>query len=101
LSRIFLPEAYQDVKGILWILLIGSFFSDLAALNASFIASAGKTHELRNLSLILVATLGFNVVLNLVLIPIHGIAGAAFANLASFGFAGLITILQVWHFPEA
>lgn len=100
LSRLFLPKAYLDVKSILWILLIGSFFSDIAGLNASFIASAGKTYELRNLSVILILTLAVNIVLNLVLIPVHGITGAAFANLFSFGFAGLITTFQVWNFPE-
>jgi O-antigen/teichoic acid export membrane protein len=100
LSKMFLPLAYQEVKSILWILLIGSFFSDISNLNTSFIASAGKTYELRNLSIILVVTLAINIFLNLVFIPQHGIAGAAFANLISFGFAGLLTSLQVLFFPD-
>jgi len=99
LSKFFLPLAYQGVSSILWILLIGSFASDITTINTSFIASAGKAHELRNLSTILVGTLALNIALNLILLPIYGITGAALANFIAFSVAAFMTSLQVWFFP--
>jgi len=86
-------EGYVFAKQALWFLLAGQFFSALCGPGAIYLNMTGKQKKLNN---ILISGLIVNVVLNLVLIPIYGIEGAATATLISMVFWNSMIVALIY-----
>ncbi len=86
-------EGYVIAKQALWFLLAGQFFSALCGPGAIYLNMTGKQKKLNN---ILISGLIVNVVLNLVLIPIYGIEGAATATLISMVFWNSMIVALIY-----
>ena len=86
-------EGYVFAKQALWFLLAGQFFSALCGPGAIYLNMTGKQKKLNN---ILISGLIVNVVLNLVLIPIYGIEGAAIATLISMVFWNSMIVAVIY-----
>jgi len=100
LISLMLPETYSQIAMITRILLLSGFFADIYRLNTTFAASIGMTNILMKMNWVLIAAVVMNVGLNLILIPLHGIDGAAMANIASFIFAGIISTVQILNIKD-
>ena len=87
-------EGYVFAKQALWVLLAGQFFSALCGPGAIYLNMTGKQKKLNN---ILISGLIVNVVLNLVLIPIYGIEGAATATLISMVFWNSLIVAVIYR----
>jgi len=87
-------EGYVFAKQALWVLLAGQFFSALCGPGAIYLNMTGKQKKLNN---ILISGLIVNVVLNLVLIPIYGIEGAAIATLISMVFWNSLIVAVIYR----
>lgn len=83
-------EYIQGSTG-LQILALATFSSALFGLNANALSSIGHT---KYISIVQASAAVINVVLNIVLIPMYGIAGAAAATLAS---TVLVNVLNSWR----
>ena len=86
-------EGYVFAKQALWFLLAGQFFSALCGPGAIYLNMTGKQKKLNN---ILISGLIVNVVLNLILIPIYGIEGAATATLISMVFWNSMIVAVIY-----
>jgi len=84
---------YVLAKEALLLLLCGQFFSSLCGPGAIYLNMTGKQKKLNT---ILILGLGINVVLNLMLIPIYGIEGAAAATLISMIFWNCLIVAVVY-----
>lgn len=82
---------YTNGSTGLQILAIGTFSSALFGLNANALTSIGHT---KYISVVQVAAAVLNVILNVALIPMYGIPGAAFATLVS---TVLVNVLNSWR----
>ena len=83
-------EEYSGAKIPTIILFIGIIFASIGKVSSSYFQSIGntKTH------LIITASTFFaNLILNLILIPIYGIAGAAIASTIAYIFYGIAYII--------
>ena len=87
-------EGYVFAKQALWFLLAGQFFSALCGPGAIYLNMTGKQKKLNN---ILISGLIVNVVLNLILIPIYGIEGAATATLISMVFWNGLIVAVIYR----
>ena len=87
-------EGYVFAKQALWFLLAGQFFSALCGPGATYLNMTGKQKTLNN---ILISGLIVNVVLNLVLIPVYGIEGAATATLISMVFWNSLIVAVIYR----
>ena len=87
-------EGYVFAKQALWVLLAGQFFSALCGPGAIYLNMTGKQKKLNN---ILISGLILNVILNLVLIPIYGIEGAATATLISMVFWNSLVVAVIYR----
>jgi len=87
-------EGYVFAKQALWVLLAGQFFSALCGPGAIYLNMTGKQKKLNN---ILISGLIVNVILNLVLIPIYGIEGAATATLISMVFWNSLIVAVIYR----
>ena len=85
---------YVLAKEALLLLLCGQFFSSLCGPGAIYLNMTGKQKKLNT---ILILGLGINVVLNLMLIPIYGIEGAAAATLISMIFWNCLIVAVVYR----
>ena len=86
-------EGYVFAKQALWFLLAGQFFSALCGPGAIYLNMTGKQKKLNN---ILISGLIVNVVLNLILIPVYGIEGAATATLISMVFWNSMIVAVIY-----
>jgi O-antigen/teichoic acid export membrane protein len=86
-------EGYVFAKQALWLLLAGQFFSALCGPGAIYLNMTGKQKKLNN---ILISGLIVNVILNLVLIPVYGIEGAATATLISMVFWNSLIVAVIY-----
>ena len=87
-------EGYVFAKQALWVLLAGQFFSALCGPGATYLNMTGKQKKLNK---ILISGLIVNVILNLVLIPIYGIEGAATATLISMVFWNSLIVAVIYR----
>ena len=94
-SLILLPSEYNWITPVIQILLVGTFFSDVFSLNATFISSLRKEKILKQIMVFLGFVVVINIALNYVLIPKLGIEGAAIATAVSFILIGVISMMQV------
>ena len=85
---------YVLARDALLLLLGGQFFSSLCGPGAIYLNMTGKQKKLNT---ILILGLGINVVLNLMLIPIYGIEGAAAATLISMIFWNCLIVAAVYR----
>ena len=85
---------YVLARDALLLLLCGQFFSSLCGPGAIYLNMTGKQKKLNT---ILILGLGINVVLNLMLIPIYGIEGAAAATLISMIFWNCLIVTAVYR----
>jgi O-antigen/teichoic acid export membrane protein len=79
---ILYPPVYLEYHLILVILSVGGFFNFLGIYNANYLLAIGK----QKLNVLILTTgIFLNFSLNIFLIPVHGIFGAAYATLISYG----------------
>ena len=85
---------YESASLVLTILAIGKMFNSAMGHIGEVLTSSGKTNLVfYNTSLNFI----FNVILNIYLIPIYGIAGAAIATAASSILINTLVALEVWR----
>lgn len=105
LMVLFAPSVLEIIFGAeytrgalaLVILTSGYLFISLFGLTASILGAYGRTKVIMGCTF---ATAAINVVLNLYLIPIYGITGAALATGSSFAFWSLIQFLFVYQIAK-
>jgi O-antigen/teichoic acid export membrane protein len=90
----FFGEGYVLAKQALWFLLAGQFFAALCGPGAIYLNMTGKQ---KKLNIILILGLVINVILNLVLIPVYGIEGAAAATLISMIFWNSTIVMVIYR----
>ena len=87
---LFGPD-YIAAESPLRFLAIGVFFYSIFIIAENLLSMAGKS-KITLMNIILTSL--FNLVLNIILVPIYGIDGAAFATMLSYLLWGLITLYQ-------
>ena len=87
-------ENYVLAREALLLLLAGQFFSSLCGPGAIYLNMTGKQKKLNT---ILILGLVINIILNLVLIPIYGIEGAAAATLISMIFWNSLIVTVIYR----
>jgi O-antigen/teichoic acid export membrane protein len=87
-------ENYVIAREALLLLLAGQFFSSLCGPGAIYLNMTGKQKKLNT---ILILGLVINIILNLVLIPIYGIEGAAAATLISMIFWNSLIVAVIYR----
>ena len=87
-------ENYVLAREALLLLLAGQFFSSLCGPGAIYLNMTGKQKKLNT---ILILGLAINIILNLVLIPIYGIEGAAAAILISMIFWNSLIVTVIYR----
>ena len=87
-------EGYVFAKQALWFLLAGQFFAALCGPGAIYLNMTGKQ---KKLNIILILGLVINVILNLALIPVYGIEGAAAATLISMIFWNSTIVMVIYR----
>lgn len=86
---------YYQVENVLRILLIGFFLNTIIGPANRVYQAIDRTKVITLLSIILATA---NFALNLILIPIYSITGAAIASAASFGLIFVVKILYLYRF---
>jgi O-antigen/teichoic acid export membrane protein len=86
--RLVLPSFEESLLPFL-ILLPGTVALGVSKVLSGYISGLGRPEPV---SVIAVVAMGVNLVLNLVLIPRFGIAGAALSSMASYGLHAILTI---------
>jgi O-antigen/teichoic acid export membrane protein len=86
-------ENYVLAREALLLLLGGQLFSSFCGPGAVYLNMTGKQ---KKLNIILIAGLGINVILNLVLIPAYAIEGAAAATLISMIFWNSLIVAVIY-----
>ena len=86
--KLFLPDQYSEIDTFLLILLFGAVLQYNAFLRSSFLVLIGQG---RILLIAQIATLFLNLLLNTLLIPCLGLAGASIATLISLFFNLLLS----------
>ena len=87
-------ENYVLAREALLLLLAGQFFSSLCGPGAIYLNMTGKQKKLNT---ILILGLVINIILNLVLIPIYGMEGAAAATLISMIFWNSLIVTVIYR----
>lgn len=85
--KVFFGQQYVGASKVLQILSLAGIIYTVCFINSNILSGIGKPKE--NTIIILVASL-FNLMLNIILVPLMGISGAAYATLLSY------TIMLVW-----
>ncbi|MDA9356895.1 MATE family efflux transporter [Flavobacteriaceae bacterium] len=87
-------DNYILAKKAFFILLIAQFFNSISGPSALYLNMTGRQ---KKLNLILIVSLLINIVLNFILIPKHGMVGAAWATTISFIISKLIASVVVLY----
>jgi O-antigen/teichoic acid export membrane protein len=94
INLLFGPQ-YLIAENALRILSVGTLLTSILIVSSDLISMVGKSKVLLyNTTLLTI----FNIVLNLYLIPIYGINGAAFSTAASLAIWGLIATIEARSF---
>jgi len=96
INILFGPE-YLAAENSLRLLLIGVFFSSICIVSQNLISMIGKS-RLILMNMIIVTII--NVILNIILIPKHGINGAAFSMSFSFIILGILFLIEAKSFTS-
>lgn len=97
LGLIYRP-AYRAGGSVLIILIIGFVVRNVLQVHKPILAALGKSKLLAaNTATTAIA----NIILNIILIPRHGIEGAAVATSVSFLLLGLLPTIEVWYYTES
>lgn len=93
--NLFFGQEYLDATNALRFLSIGMLFYSLAPIFHSLLLMIGKSRVILY-NVIFISF--FNLILNIILVPIYGISGAAFATMISYILLSIIFFLQVKHY---
>src|SRR3989344_2197570 len=93
--KILFGEEYLVAINALRFLSIGAMFANLSSISNQLLSMQGKSKLILKDILFV---LGLNAILNLILIPVYGITGAAIATMISMIVLGLIFAFQSWKF---
>jgi len=93
--NILFGKEYIIAKNALRFLSIGALFITLFDISRQLISMEGKS-KIILIDVILMATI--NIILNLILIPLYGINGAAFSTMVSLIILNLIFAFQSWKY---
>ena len=85
---------FINAKYSLWILLLGQFFNILCGSVGYILMMTGNEKILRNI--IIISAL-INIILNILLIPVFGILGAAIASTSSMIFWNITSLLYIYN----
>lgn len=85
----FLPSIYQESKSVVTLIVVALLFNGIATLFFPYFIIKNKT---KIIGLITVFCAIINLVLNILLIPIYGIEGAALATLITFSIKMVLMI---------
>ncbi|HLD38200.1 MAG TPA: flippase [Candidatus Nanoarchaeia archaeon] len=91
--KILFGEEYLVATNALRFLSIGAMFANLSGISNQLLSIQGKSKLILKDTLFVLV---LNAILNLILIPVYGITGAAIATMISFIFLGLIFAFQSW-----
>ncbi len=91
--KIFFGEEYLVASNALRFLSIGAMFTAVFEVSKKLILIKGKSKLILKITLFVLA---LNIILNLILIPLYGITGAAISTMISLAFLGLIFAFQSW-----
>ncbi len=91
--KILFGKEYLIASNALRFLSIGAMFANLSDVSKMLLSMKGKSKLILK-DILFVLTL--NTLLNLILIPLYGITGAAIATMISFIILGLIFAFQSW-----
>ena len=89
--QLLFGEEYLIATNALRFLSIGAMFIAIFDVSKQLIAMKGKS---KIILLDVIAVVSINLILNLILVPKHGINGAAFATMVSFIILGVIFAIQ-------
>ena len=89
---VFFGESYTQANNALRILALGYLISTISGMAAIYLNMTGRARQFQYILLIAV---GINLILNLILIPIYGIEGAAIASGVAIAFWNLAVIAFV------
>ncbi len=95
--RILFGAEYVTGATALSILAVGFFVASAVGPTGSTLQTLGKTKILLMNN---IAILGIDIALNLYLIPIYGIIGAATATAIAFSLWNILTLIEVHHYTE-
>jgi O-antigen/teichoic acid export membrane protein len=95
--NILFGKEYLVAETALRILSIGTFFSSLAFIASRLILMVGKTKVLL-MDLILVFII--NIILNIILVPLYGLSGAAFSTMICGLILSLLFFLQARNYTS-
>lgn len=90
----FFGTSFTNGKTALDILLLGFLFSTFSSLSPTYFNMTGKEKVLQR---IILMTVVLNIILNFILIPKHGIIGAAIASSICMGFWTFITLVYAYR----
>jgi O-antigen/teichoic acid export membrane protein len=91
---ILFGSQYGAASAALSVLAIGYLFDALAGRVGSFLQSEGYTQYILYNN---IASLVLNLALNIVLIPVYGIIGAAIATASSYALTNMLMFLEAWR----
>ncbi|MFO7872571.1 MAG: flippase [Candidatus Undinarchaeales archaeon] len=97
LLRILFGAEYVSGAAALSILAAGYFVASAVGPTGATLQTLGKTKIFLMNNIVV---LGINVALNLYLIPLYGIVGAATATAVSFALWNLLTLFEVYYFSK-
>lgn len=86
----FISESYAGIEGLVLWISVGYGFNGIYKMLVNYLVFQGKT---RAIGLSTLAAAALNIVLNLWLIPIYGLMGAALSTAIAFGFHMLV----IWY----
>ena len=83
---------FRAAGGVLRILALGYFLHALTGVNTSTLSGIGEPKEV---SKIMLSGAAVNLVLNLILIPVYGMEGAAFSTLIAFILIFILSVVKI------
>lgn len=95
--RILFGAEYTSGAIVLSILAVGYFIASLVGPTGAMLLTIGKTKILLANNIIV---LGIDIILNLYLIPIYGIIGAAIATAISISLWNVLTLVEIYHYTR-
>ncbi|MBR3524790.1 MAG: polysaccharide biosynthesis C-terminal domain-containing protein [Lachnospiraceae bacterium] len=87
------PE-YSDSYGILCLVMLGSYGMNYTRMIMAYCVAEGRQIEK---TIFLFAAAALNIIMNLILIPIYGIVGAAMASVISYTVSGIMFLVFFRH----
>ena len=91
----FFGSAYLGAEQSLQLLALGSLFGSLSIIPSHLISMIGKSKVMLTNILIMLA---LNIILNIILVPIYGMVGAAFATMVIFICITIVYLIQCRYF---